>query len=40
MRSEDKKALIDHRISKAKGALDDVEFLINNKKFLFDLTRR
>ncbi len=39
MKADEKNALIEHRIAKAIAAIDDVEFLINNKKFLLAINR-
>ena len=39
MKADEKNALIEHRISKAIAAIDDVEFLISNKKFLLAVNR-
>ena len=39
MTADEKNALIEHRIAKAIAAIDDVEFLINNKKFLLAVNR-
>lgn len=39
MKTEEKKILIEHRISKAIDAIDDVEFLIDNKKYHLAVNR-
>jgi len=39
MKPEEKNALIEHRISKAIAAIDDVDFLISNKKFILAVNR-
>ena len=39
MKEEDRKALINHRISKANDAVSDVEFLIKSKRFLLAINR-
>ena len=39
MNTKDKRALIEHRILKALDTIDDVEFLIANKKFLLAVNR-
>ena len=39
MKADEKNALIEHRISKAIAAIDDVDFLISNKKFLLAVNR-
>ena len=39
MKPEEKNALIDHRISKAIAAIDDVDFLISNRKFILAVNR-
>ena len=39
MKTNEKNALIEHRISKAIAAIDDVDFLISNKKFLLAVNR-
>ena len=39
MKPEEQKALIEHRISKAIAAIEDVDFLIRNRKFLLAVNR-
>ena len=39
MKADEKNALIEHRISKAMAAIDEVDFLISNKKFLLAVNR-
>ncbi len=39
MKEADRKALINHRISKANDAVSDVEFLIKGKRFLLAINR-
>ncbi len=39
MKADDKNALIEHRISKAIAAIDEVDFLMSNKKFLLAVNR-
>jgi uncharacterized protein (UPF0332 family) len=39
MKADERKALIEHRISKAKDAIDDVEFLIKNKRLNLAINR-
>jgi len=39
MKEEDRKALIEHRISKADDAIRDVEFLIDSKRYLLAINR-
>ena len=39
MKADEKNALIEHRVSKAMAAMDEVDFLINNKKFLLAVNR-
>ena len=39
MKADETDALIERRISKAIGVIDDVEFLISNKKFLLAVNR-
>ena len=39
MKPEEKNALIEHRISKAMAAIDDVDFLISNGKFILAVNR-
>ena len=39
MKADEKKVLIEHRISKAIAAINDVEFLISNKRFLLAVNR-
>ena len=39
MKPEEKNALIEHRISKAIAAIDDVDFLISNRKFILAVNR-
>ncbi len=39
MKADEKNALIEHRISKAIAAIDEVDFLMSNKKFLLAVNR-
>ena len=39
MKADEKNALIEHRISKAMAAIDEVDFLINNNKLLLAVNR-
>jgi uncharacterized protein (UPF0332 family) len=39
MKADEKNALIEHRISKAIAAIDEVDFLVSNKKFLLAVNR-
>jgi len=39
MKPEEKNALIEHRVSKAIAAVDDVDFLIKNRKFILAVNR-
>ena len=39
MKKDEKDALIEHRILKATNTIDDVEFLIKNKKFTLATNR-
>ena len=39
MKDDEKNALIEHRISKAIAAIDEVDFLMSNKKFLLAVNR-
>jgi len=39
MKPEEKSALIEHRISKAIAATNDVDFLISNRKFILAVNR-
>ena len=39
MKADEKNALIEHRISKAIAAIDEVDFLISNKKLLLAVNR-
>ena len=39
MKADEKNVLIEHRISKAIAAINDVEFLISNKRFLLAVNR-
>lgn len=39
MNDDEKNALIEHRITRAVDSIDDVEFLIKNKKYLLAVNR-
>ena len=39
MKADEKNALIEHRISKAIASIDEIDFLISNKKFLLAVNR-
>ena len=39
MKDDEKNALIEHRVSKAMAAIDEVDFLINNNKLLLAVNR-
>jgi len=39
MKDDEKNALIEHRVSKAMAAIDEVDFLINNNKLLLAINR-
>lgn len=39
MKADEKNALIEHRVSKAMAAIDEVDFLINNNKLLLAVNR-
>ena len=39
MKDDEKNALIEHRISKAIATIDEVDFLISNKKLLLAVNR-